>query len=194
VNWLTVSRHSFFRFVWLRNEEEARRFQAAMVSNEAFVEHNPRWPLMNSTRILILGEVSGLFYCLIHSPGDTASQILRKLPKLEKLQRGISPMSFDELSAVSKSLVWLECWKGFDFDTSIVDFSALIFPRMEEVLISSRNDSALQFIVNVLKTSIPQGRGCLKRLKLYVVDAPVQNTNSVDYIELGKSLIKVIEV
>jgi hypothetical protein len=61
VNWLTISRSLAFRGVKLRNEDEARRFLAALVSNEAFAERNPGWPRMNSTKSLVLGKVSGLF-------------------------------------------------------------------------------------------------------------------------------------
>jgi hypothetical protein len=60
-NWHTVARRSANWFVELKNEEEARRFLAALVSNEAFAELNSGWPLMNSTRSLGLGDVSGLF-------------------------------------------------------------------------------------------------------------------------------------
>jgi hypothetical protein len=47
-------------FVDLKNEDEAKRFLAALLSNEAFAEQNPGWPRMNSTRTLDLGDVSGL--------------------------------------------------------------------------------------------------------------------------------------
>jgi hypothetical protein len=60
-NWLTISRRLAFGKVRLMNEEEARRFLAALFSNESFIERNPSWPLMNSTRTLIIGgDVGGL--------------------------------------------------------------------------------------------------------------------------------------
>jgi hypothetical protein len=61
VNWLTVARRFAFWVVWLRNEEEARRFLAMLISNDAFADRNPGWPRMNSTKVLCLVEVSGLF-------------------------------------------------------------------------------------------------------------------------------------
>jgi hypothetical protein len=60
-NWLKVSRRLAFSRVVLRNEKEARRFLAALLSNEAFVDRYPAWPLMNSTKTLRLGKVNGLF-------------------------------------------------------------------------------------------------------------------------------------
>jgi hypothetical protein len=59
MRFLKVSRLSAFWSVELKTEEEARRFLAALVSNEVFVERNPGWPRINSTRSLILGNVSG---------------------------------------------------------------------------------------------------------------------------------------
>jgi hypothetical protein len=60
MNWHTVARRFANWFVELKDEEEARRFLAALVSNEEYSERNPGWPRMNSTRSLFLGEVSGL--------------------------------------------------------------------------------------------------------------------------------------
>jgi hypothetical protein len=147
MNWHTVARRSANWFVELKNEEEARRFLAALMSNEAFVDRNPGWPRMNSTRSLILGDVSGSF-SIINLLGDTASQILRNLPKLEILRRDDSPLSFDELSTVSENLGSLECLKGFNFDAAQVDSSFLIFPCLERVRVESEKDFDLQFIVN----------------------------------------------
>jgi hypothetical protein len=62
MNWLTVARRSAKWFVELRNEEEARRFLAAMESNEAFVKVNPKWPSMNASRSLRIGKVNSLFW------------------------------------------------------------------------------------------------------------------------------------
>jgi hypothetical protein len=67
VNWHKISRHLAFWGVELKTEEEARRFLAALISNEAFAERNPGWPRMNSTRTLVLGNVNGLFLILILS-------------------------------------------------------------------------------------------------------------------------------
>jgi hypothetical protein len=64
-NWQKVARRCANWFVELKTEEEARRFLAALVSNKAFAELNPGWPRFNSTRSLILGEVSGLFQSFI---------------------------------------------------------------------------------------------------------------------------------
>jgi hypothetical protein len=61
MNWLKVSRRLAFSIVVLRNEEEARRFLAALLSNEAFMDQNSYWPRMNSTKTLRLGKVNGLF-------------------------------------------------------------------------------------------------------------------------------------
>jgi hypothetical protein len=188
VNWHKISRHLAFWGVELKTEEEARRFLAALNSNEAFAERNPGWPRINSTRSLVLGNVNGLFLIsLIYIVGDTAAQILRMLPKLKVLRRDDSPMSFDELSIVSKNLVKLLCSKGFDFldfDNTQIDMSLLVFPHLEKV-----------FIVNVLKNSIPQGRGFLKSLVLCHSSSDQPTTNSsVDYSQLIPSLIKVIEV
>jgi hypothetical protein len=135
------------------------------------------------------------FVSLITSPGITAAQILSRLPKLEMLRRDTYPVSFDELSAVSKNLISLICHKGFDIDTSIVDQSALIFSRLEEVVVTSWNCSDFQFIATVLDNSIPpQGRTCLKKL-VFRLFRPVRPTaTSVDYTQLNSSLIKVIEV
>jgi hypothetical protein len=166
------------------------------MSNETFAERNPVWPLMNSTRSLVLGKVSGLFLIsLIYIVGDTASQILRMLPKLEDLQRVDSPMSFDELSAVSKSLRSLTCLQGFDFGTAQVDISPFISSRLETVEFYTEKDSDLHFIVNVLENSIPHGQGFLKSLFLNNLRSSHPTTNSsVDYSLLSASLIKVIEV
>jgi hypothetical protein len=109
VNWHKISRHLAFWEDELKTEDEARRFLAALMSNEAFAERTPGWPQMNSTRSLVLGNVSDLFLIPILSLGDTAAQILRMLPKLEEFRRDDSPMSFEELSAVSKNLVSLTC-------------------------------------------------------------------------------------
>jgi hypothetical protein len=65
VNWHTVARRSANWWVELTTEEEARRFLTALLSNDAFVELNPGWPRMDSTRTLILGDVSGLFLILL---------------------------------------------------------------------------------------------------------------------------------
>jgi hypothetical protein len=59
LNWLKISRLFAFMKMKLKNEDEARRFLAALISNEAFTERNLGWPLMNSTRSLFLGDVSG---------------------------------------------------------------------------------------------------------------------------------------
>jgi hypothetical protein len=64
MNWHTVARRFANWFVELKSEEEARRFLAALMSNEAFAESYPGWPRMNSTRSLILGDVSGLLLLL----------------------------------------------------------------------------------------------------------------------------------
>jgi hypothetical protein len=64
MNWHTVARRFANWFVELKTEEEARRFLAALVSNEAFVDRNPGWPRMNSTRSLLLVTVSGLVLIL----------------------------------------------------------------------------------------------------------------------------------
>jgi hypothetical protein len=62
-NFLTVGCTLAFSKVILETEEDARRFLAALQSNEEFAERNPGWPSMNSTRTLCLGEsVSGLSY------------------------------------------------------------------------------------------------------------------------------------
>jgi hypothetical protein len=117
------------------------------------------------------------------------------LPKLESLRRDDYPLSFDELSAVSKNLVSLRCMNGLDFDTAQVDITSLIFPYLEDVDFMSKNDSDLQFIATVLKNSIPQGRVFLKRLVLRSLRSAHPTTNSsVDYAQVITSLIKVIEV
>jgi hypothetical protein len=64
VNWHKISRLFAFWGVELKAEEEARRFLAALMSNEAFAERNPEWPLMNSTRFLVLKNVNGLYLIL----------------------------------------------------------------------------------------------------------------------------------
>jgi hypothetical protein len=134
-------------------------------------------------------------YCFSNfSLGDTASQILRMLPKLEELRRGVGyPMSFDELSAVSKYLVSLTCMKGFDIDTAQVDISSLRYPRLEKVKVESEKDSDLQFIANVLENSIPQGRVFLKSLVLRHIIVATEDS-SVDYSQLSASLVKIIQV
>jgi hypothetical protein len=157
VNWHKISRLFAFWRVELKTEEEARRFLAALMSNEAFAERTPGWPQMISTRSLVLGNVNGLFLILILSLGETAAQILRLLPKLEVLRRDDSPMSFEELSSVSKNLVSLRCMKGFDVDTAQFDISSLIFKRLEKFEVKSEIDSDFQFIATILKNSIPQG-------------------------------------
>jgi hypothetical protein len=118
------------------------------------------------------------------------------LPTLEMLRRDeYSPMSFEEISNVSKKLVRLICLKGFDFDTSIVDQSALIFSRLEEVVVTSWNGADIQFIATILENSItPQGRTCLKKLVLKLFRPVRPTAPSVDYTQLNSSLIKVIEV
>jgi hypothetical protein len=195
-NWHKVSRLYAFWIVYLGGEENARRFLAALVSNEAFAERNPGWPRMNSTRSLVIDDVSGLFLILkSFFVGDTASQILCMLPKLEELRRDDSPMSFDELSTVSKNLVSLACLQGFDFDHVGIDISSLVFPCLENVKLSSDNASDMQFIANVLENSIPQGRVFLKSLVLRSLRSAHPTTNSsVDYAQVKTSLIKVIEV
>jgi hypothetical protein len=67
LNWHKISRHLAFWGVELKTEEEARRFLAALVLNEDFIERSPGWPRMNSTRYLVLGNVNGLFLILILS-------------------------------------------------------------------------------------------------------------------------------
>jgi hypothetical protein len=62
-NFLTVGRLLAFWKVILKTEDKARRFLAALQSNEEFAERNPGWPRMNSTRSLDLGaSVGGLSY------------------------------------------------------------------------------------------------------------------------------------
>jgi hypothetical protein len=61
-NWHNVARRFANWFVDLKNEEDARRFLAALVSNDAFIKRDPGWPRMNSTRCLVLGNVSGLLF------------------------------------------------------------------------------------------------------------------------------------
>jgi hypothetical protein len=62
-NFLTVGRSLAFYQVSLKTKDEARRFLAALQSNEEFAERNPGWPRMNSTRSLFLGaSVGGLSY------------------------------------------------------------------------------------------------------------------------------------
>jgi hypothetical protein len=114
------------------------------------------------------------------------------LPKLEEFCRDDSPMSFDELSAVSKKLGSLICLKGFDFDTSQFDVSSLIFPSLKEVKVVSENESDLKFIVNVLENSIPQGRGFLKSLVVRRSLSIHPSTNPS--VQLSTSLINIIEV
>jgi hypothetical protein len=195
MNWHTVARRSAYFWVELKNEEEARRFLAALVSNASFAERNPGWPLMNSTRSLDLGDVSGLFSAsLILSSGDTAAHILRMLTKIEEFDRDYYPMSFEEVSAVSKNLVSLRCMNGFDFDTAQVDISSLIFPCLERVVVKSEKNSDMQFITTVLENSIPHGRGFLKSLRLRLLRAHPTTNSSVDYFRLSTSLIKVIKV
>jgi hypothetical protein len=58
-NWHKVSRLFAFWIVHLRSEEDARRFLAALLSNEAFIAQNHGWPRMDSTRSLDIGDVSG---------------------------------------------------------------------------------------------------------------------------------------
>jgi hypothetical protein len=123
-----------------------------------------------------------IFDSLILSLGDTASQILRMLPKLEYFGRDDSPMSFKELSAASKNLGSLTCLKGLDFDTSVADLSLLRFERLEKVDIECNNASEFQFIANVLENSIPQGRQYLKSLRL--VDSDISIAGTVDYAQL----------
>jgi hypothetical protein len=134
--------------------------------------------------------------------GDTASQILRMLPKLEELRRDDSPISCIELSSVSKNLVSLGCLKGFDFDYAQVDMSSMVFPRLERVRVESVKCSDLILITNVMENSIPQGRAFLKHLVLRLLDAMNEshhlNNLSVDYAQfctsLSASLINIIEV
>jgi hypothetical protein len=123
-----------------------------------------------------------VFDSLILSLGDTAAQILRMLPKLEKLRRDDSPMSFEELSAVSKSMVLLRCMKGFDFDPAHVDISSLRFPHLEKVTVVSKN------------SIIPQGRVFLKSLIL--IHSPLYRrvNASINREQFIYSLIKIIEV
>ena len=59
-NWLIVSRQFAFWDVNLGEEDEAVRYLAAFQSNDAFIEQNPGWPRMNSTRALTLGNVCGM--------------------------------------------------------------------------------------------------------------------------------------
>jgi hypothetical protein len=59
-HWLVVSRRYAYWCLKLGEEEEAQQFLAALVSNEAFAERNPGWPRMNSTRYLVLEDVSGM--------------------------------------------------------------------------------------------------------------------------------------
>jgi hypothetical protein len=117
------------------------------------------------------------------------------LPKLEVLRRDDSPMSFEELSAVSKSMVSLRCMKGFDFGTAQVDLSGLIFSRLETVEVWSEKDTDLQFTATVLENSIPQGRGFLKSLVLgHTASARPFRNSSVDYVQFSTSLIRIIKV
>jgi hypothetical protein len=64
-NWLKVSRRLAFSRVGLKTEEEAMRFLAALISNEDFVELNPGWPRLNSTRTLTFRKVNGSFLILL---------------------------------------------------------------------------------------------------------------------------------
>jgi hypothetical protein len=59
MNWLVIARESAFWSVGLDTDDKARRFLAALRSNEEFIERNPSWPLLNSTRSLWLGRVQG---------------------------------------------------------------------------------------------------------------------------------------
>jgi hypothetical protein len=119
------------------------------------------------------------------------------LPRLILLRRDHSPMSFAELSTISKSLVSLICLKGFDVasDTAQVEISSLIFQRLENVVFKSENVSDLHFITTFLENSIPQGRGFLKSLHLCIPPSALSTTNSsVDFAQFTASLIKIIEV
>jgi hypothetical protein len=131
------------------------------------------------------------FGSLIHSSGDTASQILRMLPKLKGLRRDVFPMSSDELSAVSKNLVSLECTKGFDFDEDQVNLAELRFIRLE-----TKNDSDLSRMIRLLENtcnSIPQGRDFLKHL--FLKHTTTDSTLSPEkYVQLKTSLVRVIQV
>jgi hypothetical protein len=104
-------------------------------------------------------------------------------------------MSFDELSAVSNNLVTLECGSGFDFDTSIFDPAVLVFPCLENVVVEAKKYSDLQLILTILDNSIPQGRGCLKKLQLRYSPSTTSDDNTfVDHGLLTTSLINAIEV
>jgi hypothetical protein len=116
------------------------------------------------------------------------------LPKLEVLRKDDSPMSYEELLAVSKELSSLTCLKGFDFDTAEVDFSGLIFSHLEKVIVVGKTDSDLRFIMTVLENSIPQGPGFLKSLFLFQSPSDPTDIASVEYGQLITSLIKIIEV
>jgi hypothetical protein len=65
LNWHTVARRSANWQVDVKPEAKARRFLAALMSNDSFVERNPGWPRLDSTRSLVLGNVSGLFPILV---------------------------------------------------------------------------------------------------------------------------------
>jgi hypothetical protein len=110
------------------------------------------------------------------------------LPKLEELRRNDSPLSFVEVSVVSKSLRSLACLNGFAFETAQVDISSLIFPCLETVVVESENDSDLQFIATILENSIPQLKILFLRKDAYTTDS------SVDYVLLCTSLMKIIKV
>jgi hypothetical protein len=141
-----------------------------------------------------------VFAPLIYYSGATASQIIQRLPELETLCRNDYPMSFAELSTVSKNLVSLTCLKGFAFDTAIsilrfrVDLPLLILSRLEEVKFSSGNVSDLHFIIYALENSIPQCRGGLKKLILRHNPLVHIDRSSYDDKKFSTSLIKVIEV
>jgi hypothetical protein len=130
---------------------------------------------------------------LTHSSGDTATQILRMLPKLKVLRKEEHPICFSELSAVSSGLISLVCMSGFDIATSQNDLHALVFPQLEKAVLWSRSDSQLYDFVGFLENC--QGRGCLKIL-VVIKDREEETRDEppLDNSRLRSSLVRVIEV
>jgi hypothetical protein len=134
--------------------------------------------------------------------GDTAAQILRKLPKLIVLERNGYPLSFDELSAVSSNLLSLSSGGGLNIDTFQIGLHLLSFPHLENVQIYSTNDSNLHLIIKILENSLSSSIrrvGSLKSFKLYrstfqEIDLLEGTISIVDYGKLRTSLNNIIEV
>jgi hypothetical protein len=130
--------------------------------------------------------------------GDTAAQILRKLPKLIVLERKGYPLSFDELSAVSPNLLSLSSGGGLNIDTFQIGLPLLSFPHLENVQIYSSNDSNLHFIIKILENS-SRRVGSLKSLELYrstfqEIVLREGTISTVDVVLLRTSLTNIIEV